>query len=70
MIRVDFCRGSGGAFLAVNNVVVAGVCNPDGSGRVIQAFEFEDEDLVVALRHPHVPASSHGLNRADQGSER
>lgn len=46
-IPVDFCRGPAGAFLAINDLVVAGDCT--GGGRVIQGFEVEGEDLLRAL---------------------
>lgn len=50
MITVDFCRGSGGAFLAVNNLVVAGQANGDGSSRIIQSFEVEPRAMLAALQ--------------------
>lgn len=74
MISVDFCRGSGGAFLAINNVVVAGVCNADGSGRVIQSFEIRGEDLVAALKSDNSNSAdlqqpSNAFERTKNGEE-
>lgn len=56
-ITVDFCRRSGGAFLAINSVVVAGVANGDNSARLIQSFEVEGRALIDALRPP-LPAKT------------
>lgn len=48
-ITVDFCRGSGGPFLAINGVVVAGQANGDGSGQLVQAFAISGHALLRAL---------------------
>jgi hypothetical protein len=54
-VEVDFCRGPSGAFLAVDNLVVAGDCT--GGGRTIQSFVVARTDLERALA-PRAPVQS------------
>jgi hypothetical protein len=54
---VDFCRGSGGAFLAVNGMVVAGEANGDGTARVIQGFQISGQALLRAVSDKPIEAA-------------
>lgn len=46
-VSIDFCRGPAGAFMAIDNLVVAGDCT--GGGRTIMSFEVERAQLLRAL---------------------
>lgn len=47
LVEVDFCRGPAGAFLAIDNLVVAGDCA--GGGRTIQSFVVDRAQILRAL---------------------
>lgn len=63
-VEVDFCRGPAGAFLAIDNLVVAGDCT--GGGRTIVSFAVDRAQILRALER----GNSVGHDDAPVASER